>query len=570
MKTSIRAYLLAFLAMLAWSAPLSATESKTGFLVIAQDRGFVGNQELLDLIQEFKKDYPAALALIGRDYTGIEGEYAVYLTRAVQELKQTGVTDIVAIPLFLSSADPVLKRTVPTVPAYTAGLPVRWAPAMAQSYLTGQVILDRVETLSQQVRAAESGGHGHSERLILLGIGAVDAASEKALKADLDRLLAYVQRYKGFESAEAVVYYDREADGAEQRNREIKAHVLSRVARQGRTLIVPAFIGPKFDQSMAMTAWLGKQFAGLNVAYQPAELMPHPNVSLWLKKTANQFVAVRPDEIGVVVMPHGSMQPWNDAVERIIEPLKVRYRIEMAYGMGDPDIIQTAVTKLERQGIKRIVFVRMYELVHHMKPLTDYILGLADAPGFSGHGEGHGHDVPAQVRSAALFSAFGGYTENFPPIAQVLCDRITEISKDPAKETVVFLAHGSNTDEDNDHWLSVIRTNIDWVKKDSRCASFKAIKPATVREDWPEKREKAVADVRKMIEEDAKTGRVLVIANRMYGSGPYKKMLNGLEYVLNEKGFASSALTKWLEEGIERTVTALTTPTTNTDRLAQR
>lgn len=570
MTAHIRSSLVAVLAVLVWAVSVSAVESRTGFLVVAQDRGFVGNQELGDVVQEFRRDYPAALALIGREYTGVDDEYAVYLTRAVQELKQSGATEIVAIPLFLSAADPVLQRAMPMVRAYVADLPVRWAPAMAQSYLTGQVVLDRVEALSQQDGPAAPGSHGHPERLILLGLGAVDEGSEKALKADLDRLLAYVQRYTHFQSAESVVQYDREAEGAEAKNREIKAHVLSQIAKQGRTLVVPAFIGPKFDRSMAMTAWLGNQFSGLNVAYQGTELLPHPNVLLWLKKTANQFVTVRSEEIGVVIMPHGSTQPWNDAVERTIEPLKARYRIEMAYGMGDSDIIQTAVTKLERRGIKRIVFVRMYELVRHMKPLTDYILGLTDDPSSSGHGEAHGHGMPRQIRSAALFSSFGGYTENFPPIAQVLCDRMVEVSKEPSRETAVLLAHGSRTDEDNDYWLSVLKANIEQVKTDTRCASFKAIKAATVREDWPKQREKAVAEVRTMIEVDAKSGRVLVIANRMYGSGPYKKMLKGLEYILNEKGLVGPALTQWLEEGITRTSTALTPPIDTVDRLTQR
>lgn len=571
--------LMAIAFVFAWSAMVLAAGpsielrpgSKTGFLVIAQDRGFVGNQEVQALVQEFKKEYPAALGLVGREYTGVEGEYAVYLTRAVRELKQAGATEIVAIPLFLSSEDPVLKRTMPALPAYAAGLPLRWAPAMTGSYLTGQVVLDRVEALSQQ---------SEQERLILVGIGATDEANEKALKADLDKLLAYVQRYTHFREAETVVYYDRQVDNAEQKNKEIKAHVLAQIAKQGRTIIVPAFIGPKFDRSMAMTAWLGQQFKGLNVAYHGTELLPHPNVLLWLKKTANQFTAARPEDIGVVIMPHGSTQPWNDAVERTIEPLKTTYKIEMAYGMGDPGTIQDAVARLEQQGVKRIVFVRMYELERQMKPLTDYILDLADSPQGDSPPQpkgtvplsGHGHDAsfPPQIRSAVLFSTFGGYTEAYPPIAGVLCDRIVEVSKDPAKETAVLLAHGSNTDEDNDHWLSVIKTNIDWVKKDARCAPFKAIKAATVREDWPEKREKAVAEVRKMIEDDAKSGRVLVIANRMYGSGPYKKMLKGLEYVLNEKGFASPVITRWLEEGIGRTVTALTNPSDKADRVAQR
>ena len=544
-------------------AGAAAPPSKTGFLVIAPDRGFLGNQEIRSLIDEFKQSYPAALGLIGPEYTGVEGEYAVYMTRAVQELKQAGATEIVAIPLFLSTSDPLMKRAIPTLSAYAAGLPLRWAPVMAESHLISQVVLDRVEALSRQPE---------QERLILLGIGATDEASEQALKIDVDKLLAYVRRYTHFREAESVIYYDREAEGAEKKNQEIKAHVLAQIAKQGHTIVVPTFIGPKFDRSMAMTSWLGHQFKGLNVSYQGAELLPHPNALLWLKKTANQFVAARPDEIGVVIMPHGSTQPWNDAAERTIEPLKTKYKIEMAYGMGDSGIIQNAVSLLEQQGVKRIVFVRMYELERHMKPLTDYILGLTNSPTLPGHADGHGRDsaFPSQIRSAALFSTFGGYTENFPPIANVLCERITEVSQEPSKETVVLLAHGAQTDEDNNHWLSVIRANIERVKKDPRCAPFKAIKAATVREDWPEQREKAVADVRKMIEENDKTGRVLVIANRMYGSGPYKKMLTGLNYALNEKGFAGPIITQWLEIGIGQTVTALTNPTDKVDRVAQR
>jgi len=234
----------------------------------------------------------------------------------------------------------------------------------------------------------------------------------------------------------------------------------------------------------------------------------------------------------------------------------------MAYGMGDPATIQEAVTSLEQQGVKRIVFVRMYELERQMKARTDYILGLADSPTPPGQAAEHDHDaeIPPQIRSAALFSTFGGYTEQFPPIASVLCERMREVSQDPAKETVVLLAHGSKSDEDNNHWLSVMQANIELVKKDPRCGSFRTITAATVREDWPEKREEAVRRVRALIEEASKTGRVLVIAHRLYGSGPYKKMLNGLNYVLNEKGLASPILTKWLEEGIERTVTAWMTP----------
>jgi len=545
-----------------WWMPLAAQAegAKTGFLVVAPDRGFLGNQEVHALVQDFKKDYLAALALAGRDYTGVEGEYATYISRAAQELKKAGATEIVAIPLFLSASDPVLKRLSSALPAYASGLSVRWAPAMADDYLVAQIVLDRVTAVSQQPDA---------ERLILVGTGAMDEESEKAIKADVNKLLAYVNRYKHFRESESVIYYEREAEGADKKNQEIKARILAQVAKQGRTLVVPAFIGPKFDNAMALSAWLEQQFKPLQVAYQKAELLPHPNVLLWLKKTANRSVAATPGEIGVVIMPHGSTQPYNDAIERVITPLASKYRIEMAYGMGDPWIIQDAVARLEQQGVKRIAFVRMYALEHHMKPLTDYILGLSDHPPADGHDHGHEAVPPQQIRSAALFSTFGGY-EEYAGIAQVMCERIVEMSKEPSKETVILLAHGSNSDEDNNKWLAIMTGNIERIKKDPRCVKFKTIRAATVREDWPEKRKQAVEDVRKMIEDGGKNGRVIVIANRLYGSGPYKKMLKGLDFELNEKGLVHPVITRWLEEGIGQMTATLAQPSNSFQRLAQQ
>lgn len=535
----------------------AATPSQVGFLVVAPDRGFLGNQEVRTLVEEFKQSYPASLGLVGRDYTGVDSEYAVYLSRAAQELKQAGATEIVTIPLFLSEADPLLTRIKPLLPAYTGGLPVRWAPAMAHDYLIGQIVLDRVEVLSEQAE---------SERLILVGTGAMDEASAIALKADLDKLLGYVKRYKTFPDAEAVIYYDRAADNAEQKNRDIKSRLLTHIAKQGRTLLVPVSIGPKFDTAMSLTSWLGGQFKQTQVVYKPNEVLPHPNVLLWLKKTANRETPLSAASLGVVIMPHGSTQPWNDAVESTIQPLLSKYPIEMAYGMGDPHIIQDAVSRLEQRGIRRIVFVRMYALDHHMKPLTDYILGLTEYA--SGGGHDHATEVPPQVRTAALFSTFGGYEQN-PAITQVLHKRIAEMSTDPANETVLLIAHGEGSDEGNDQWLAVMNHNIERLRQDPHCAKLKDVRALTVREDWPKERERAVATARAAIETAGKNGRVLVIANRLYGSGPYKTMLKGLTYEMNEKGLVDPVLTRWLEDGVRRLTAELIPYSTEQQRMAQ-
>lgn len=547
LRRAMTIYMTAVLFILGSSAaPAGTVPSKVGFLVVAPDRGYLGNQEVNALVEEFKHFYPAALGLVGKDYNGVEGEYAGYLSRAAQELRKGGVTEIVAIPLFLSDADPLLKRVMPLMPAYTGGLPVRWAPAMAHDYLIGQIVLDRIAGLSE---------HPESERLILIGTGATDEASAKALKTDLDKLSAYVTRYHAFQETDAVIYYDQEAEGAWKKNDAIKTRLLAQAAKQGRTLLIPAFIGPKFDSSMSLTGWLSAQFRNTRIAYKPDELLPHPNVLLWLKKTANRDAPLAAGQIGVVIMPHGSTQPWNDAVEATIQPLQSKYPIEMAYGMGDPFIIQDAVSRLEQRGIRHIVFVRMYALDHHMKPITDYILGLSDRSLADGHGHGPA-GAPPQVRTAARFSTFGGYEQN-PEIALVLHKRIAELSKDPANETVLLVAHGEGTDEGNDRWISVMNQNIERLRQDPHCAKLKAITALTVREDWPKEREQAVAAARVAVEEGGRQGRVLVIANRLYGSGPYRTMLKGLTYEMNDKGLADPVLTRWLEDGLARMTTAL-------------
>ena len=116
----------------------------------------------------------------------------------------------------------------------------------------------------------------------------------------------------------------------------------------------------------------------------------------------------------------------------------------------------------------------MYALARHLKDRTDYILGLSAAAQSGGHG---GHDgakeAPSQVRSAALFATFGGYEES-SNVTRILHERILEISREPARETVILIAHGEKTDEGNAAWLSVIDAHIDRLRQDPHCAQLKA------------------------------------------------------------------------------------------------
>jgi hypothetical protein len=80
---------------------------------------------------------------------------------------------------------------------------------------------------------------------------------------------------------------------------------------------------------------------------------------------------------------------------------------------------------------------------------------------------------------------------------------------------------------------------------------FRAIRSATWREDWPDKREAAVEEVRSFVQEAAADGgRALVIPARTLGQGPERRLLEGLPFELGE-GFAPLPLfARWADEQV--------------------
>jgi len=216
--------------------------------------------------------------------------------------------------------------------------------------------------------------------------------------------------------------------------------------------------------------------------------------------------------------------------------------------MADPDTLEAAIDKVEAGGARRIHVLRLYHISLSLNQDTAYVLGLSNTRGDMGHMRKNG---PSRVRSGALLSTSGGFDDH-PLIAEILFHRALEVSQDPVRETVILLAHGAGKDEDDRFWIEQMERQAEFIRAKAP-GNFRAIKVATVREDWPDKRERAVADVRKMVEDAQRDGgRALVISNRIAGAGPYRRFLAGLDYVLNDQGIAPHPnLTRWIEEQIE-------------------
>ena len=523
----------------AFPPAFAAQNPKIGFMVIAQDRGFVGNNETANLFNQFEREYLSSLVFVGRKYDGMKSEYSEYIQKGISELANKGVSEIVVLPLFLSESNHILKTVQKNISSYNFEGDIRWNSTMSGSYLTAQILLDRVNQVSKEPE---------QENLLLIGRGATDKKSEKIYKKELEELANYIKARKHYKSVQVGVYYSYNADEKirETKDNEVDEMVIHAAAKKGRTLLVPFFIGPKYSHMMSFTHFVDRRFEDIDLIYNSDEVLLHPNVLLWMKKAANYHIPITAhDPVGVLVMPHGATKPYNDVVEKVVLPLKKKYKVEMAYGMGDSISLQNAVSNLEGKGVKRIVFVRMYPSSDQFKEKTDYILGLHSRVPEQWDGL-----IPPQIRTSAIINTFGGYEED-SLIAGIFLDRIKEVSKKPAEETIILLGHGGKDDQVEKTRSKKMESHISWIQKQSD-PPFKKIIGMTLREDWPDKRAKALIEIKKVIKAGNSSGKVIVISNRLYGSGPYKHFLEGLEFEMNSKGLAPHPnLTRWLEKGIE-------------------
>lgn len=549
---AFRLIIVAGILLAVFGSTFASAGTRPGFIVLAPDRGFMGNNEIREVYQEFQKshsNFPSHLVFASRK------ALSTYLMEARESLERAGVTEIVVIPLFLSESAPDLLRaksllgSAPesSTPAHggnqgaQVNRTIRFAPTLAKSYLTAQILEDRAKDLSEMA----------SERLVVLGMGASNQAEATKMQEELQRLTKQVQRRLGFKETSVFVFRRRDSKEEESRRAEIVKEIKRLSTLDGKTLVVPFFVGMKLTPMMSAENMLGRfTLRGLEINYTGKSILPHANVGRWLKKTANRYLPVKKDNIGIVFMNHGSTYYYNEKVRQVAQPLGEKYKLEYAMSMGDPFLIQEAVTRLEARGATHIILLRVFSLARSFKEKTEYILGLNDA---LAENNSMGR-LPDRVRSGAQFYTVGG-VEDDPLFAEVLLERARSISQKPEKETVILIAHGLGDDQGDEHWRDVLRSLASQMQ-DMAKHKFDKIKVATWREDWSDKRKKAVEEIKMMIEQAHEDGgRALVVAARLEGNDPGEELLRGMDFAYNGDGFSGHPnFTKWIEQRIEETV----------------
>ena len=281
-------------------------------------------------------------------------------------------------------------------------------------------------------------------------------------------------------------------------------------------------------------------------------------------------------QIGILLLAHGGARSWNQEVAALAANVDKTAPVEVAFGMASKGSMQKAIDKLVARHVREIVAVPMFVSSHSsVITSTQYLLGLrADAPEdlamYAGMHHGHDEHAPAAaeppvdpatpihspvpIRMAAALDAH-------PIVADILLSRAQAISKDPEHETVLVVAHGPVSEEENAAWLADMSSLAAAMRRSA--GSFRQIRYLTVRDDAPDPiRSQATAELRATVERAAKQGdRVLIVPLLISYGGietGIRKRLEGLPYTMSPQALLpDDRLASWVLESARAAPVAL-------------
>lgn len=280
------------------------------------------------------------------------------------------------------------------------------------------------------------------------------------------------------------------------------------------------------------------------------------------------------DGMGIVLLAHGGSAEWNARVLELARKVDHTQPVEVAFGMATRRNIQAAVDRLAARGVTEIVAVPLFvSSWSSVVTSTEYLLGLrAEAPPAlalyakmdhpdpvtSPSDASHaGHDdrattlgatpVVSKVPIRRMTSALNGH----PLLAEILTTRARSISRTPAEEAVVIVAHGPVSDDENRQWLADMRTLTEGVARAERFASIDFM---TLRDDAPKAiRDAATAELRALVSARTAEGRRVLIVPLLLSFGGIERgiatRLDGLAYTLAGAGLMpDDRLVDWVFE----------------------
>lgn len=305
----------------------------------------------------------------------------------------------------------------------------------------------------------------------------------------------------------------------------------------------------------------------------------------------SRFSAPR-EKIGILILAHGGSAEWNQQIADAIAPIREKYPLEIAFGMALPRTIQEGIDKLEASGVNKIIAVPLFISSHSfIIRQTEYLLGkrdvLADPALVMDHSpdenESYGHPQSSHHDSHSMHGShneseksslqplafkseivLAKALDDHPVVAEILYNRIKELSINPANETVIIVGHGPNPEEDNRKWVAAMESLADQVREIQKKieAPSRSIYCVTVRDDAEKEiYEQAREHLRSLVRQAGRQGDVIVVPLFLSKGGVEKdivKRLEGLNYKWSGKTLLPDPkITQFIESSINEALKKL-------------
>ncbi|MBW4081955.1 sirohydrochlorin chelatase [Paenibacillus sp. S150] len=243
---------------------------------------------------------------------------------------------------------------------------------------------------------------------------------------------------------------------------------------------------------------------------------------------------------GVLIISHGSRdKTWVSIVEEAVGQLALGEGLPVAVSfleLVEGRLIQDGIESLEHAGVTDIIVIPLFVSSGstHVDEI-EYALGAKPAPGKETGLE------PFTVKAKVHY----GYpVDDDPDIAVMIWDKLRGLSKQPERETILLVGHGSRHDGFRQRWQQGISSLAERVRRISGAAAadYGLLNPDSVRskvEYWREQ------------------GHEVLVAPLFLSEGYFTKVviperLQGLEYAYSGQTLLPHPLLPhWIEQQVK-------------------
>lgn len=247
-------------------------------------------------------------------------------------------------------------------------------------------------------------------------------------------------------------------------------------------------------------------------------------------------------------MAHGGGAVWDDAVRAAAASIDGQVPTEVALGMANRATLSDGLARLAARGVGRVAVVRLFLSGSSFREQTLYYLGLSEEAPERFLLMGPGSSDPDARDPIPHGLALATHTHGLLTSTQaraILGDRARSESRNAARESVLFIAHGMGDEDENRQVLGALETAAGLLAGEG----FARLHSITLREDWPEAREEAEHQIRAFVDGERAAGHeVIVIPARLFGFGPYAEVLGERVYRAGDGLLPHPAISDWIRE----------------------